>query len=67
MKHNKMTFYELLLVLDNNIDIYVVIDGDGKAGKVYNFLRADAFHPYLVKSLKLDTPMNELNIYLKEA
>lgn len=33
MKHNKMTFYELLLVLDNNIDIYVVIDGEGKPEK----------------------------------
>lgn len=65
-RDKKMTFYNLLETLDDKIDLYVVIDENGRTGNVEDFKTINGFYDFIVKSVKLDKDFNELNIFLQK-
>ena len=62
-----MTFYDLLNKLNDNIDLYVVIEGNGRSGSVEDFKTINGFYDFIVINIDFDKQFNELDIFLKRA
>ena len=62
-----MIFYDLLNELNDNIDLYVVIEGKGRSGSVEDFQTINGFHDFIVINIDFDKNFNELDIFLKKA
>ena len=62
-----MTFYDLLNKLNDNIDLHVVIDGNGRSGSVEDFKTINGFYDFNVINIDFDKKLDELDIFLKKA